>query len=137
VSELNIKFRFEPDKFQNKEHVKEYDCLVEANIWRSDGRIVQDERASHYLIILRVLQKPVFYWGEKHVIDSLLHKQRQIRLYKHFVSERSREACRRINDHIALLVAPTQRVWIQSHDLAAQMMKEASDFLVTNYVMTT
>ncbi len=137
VSELNARFRFEPVKNPLQERVKEYDCLVEANVWRTDGRIVQDERVVRPVIMLRALRDPVFYWGEKHVIDSLVHKHRQIRLYKFFDTERAREGCKKINDYIALLIAPNQRVWIQSHDLAARMMKEAADFLAVNYVMTS
>ena len=87
-------------------------------------------------MILRALRDPVFYWGQKHVINSLVHKHRQIRLYKTFDSSRAREACDKINEYIALLIAPTQHVWIKHHNLAMRMMVEASDFLVVNHVMT-
>lgn len=134
VAELDIRFRFELVKSAKYNSVKEYECLVESNVWCSDG-IITSNRASHSLIILRALKKPVFFWQEKHCLDSLLHKHRQIRLYKIFDTDMAQTECKKLNDYVALLVAPTQRVWIQSHNLAARMMKEASAFLVVNHVM--
>ena len=136
VSDLGVQFRFQPVRRPLQERVKEFDCIVEANVWRSDDRIVQDERMMRNVMILRALRDPVFYWGQKHVINSLVHKHRQIRLYKTFDSSRAREACDKINEYIALLIAPTQHVWIKHHNLAMRMMVEASDFLVVNHVMT-
>jgi hypothetical protein len=136
VAELEVQFRFEIVPRSKQERVKEYDCIIEANVWRTDGIIVPDARAWHSVTTLKALKEPVFFWKEKHVIDSLVHRQRQIRLYKTFDAERSRDGCRRINEYIALLIAPTQHIWIQGHNLAARMMKEASDFLAVNYVMT-
>lgn len=115
-----------------REATPEFDCVVEANIWRSDGRIIQDERGLWSVITLRALRNPVFYWGQKHVINSLVHKHRQIRLYKTFDSQRAREGCEKINEYIA----PTQHVWIKHHNLAERMMREASDFLTVNRVMS-
>lgn len=137
VAELGIQFRFHPLKFSRTDRAQEFDCIVEANVWRSDDRVVQDERMMRNVMILRALRDPVFYWGQKHVINSLVHKHRQIRLYKTFDSSRAREGCDKINEYIALLVAPTQHVWIKHHNLAERMMREASDFLTVNHVMTT
>ena len=77
----------------------------------------------------------IFYWERKHCIDSLLHKQNPLRLYKDFRQPAAKSACKKLNDRIAALIAPSQRIWIQHHNLAAAMMKSATEFCVAHYVM--
>lgn len=138
VKDLDVRFSFEPllmSKSSNSP--QEFDAKVEANVWCTDGVILRD-RVTHSAAHLRACKKyPVLFWEKKHCIDSLMHMQASLRVYKTFETSHAQDACQRLNDRLAMLIAPTQRVWIQSHNLAAELMKSAWEFIVAYHVMNS
>ena len=138
VEKLHPRFYFELLRATKKGgFLAEFDCRVEAMAWVSDGRIL-GYTIHHSIITMRALKTgSLLFWEKKHCIDSLLHRQKPMKIYKQFHQPAARAVCRKLNDRIAALIAPSQRVWINHHNLAAQMMTDANNFLVAHYVMTS
>src|SRR5512135_481935 len=132
VDDLKARFSFEPlrqAKF-GKPWAPEFDCIVEACVWDVCDRVMSFTHQKSVATMKATKHNPVFFWERKHCIDSMLHKQQPIKVYKTFGSRPAQLACRKLNDRIAALIAPHQRVWIQERNLAAEMMKSAWEYLI-------
>jgi len=136
VKKLEVKFWFNLIRQGKGSNVPlEFDAQVEANVWCTDGEIIS-KRMSRSVAYLRARKaRPILFWEKDHCIDSLMHRQASLNVYQTFNSKPAQAACKKLNDRIAILIAPTQRVWIQSHNLAAELMKSAHEYLVAYGVM--
>jgi hypothetical protein len=139
VKALHARSHFEPlrsMKSSARFQVVEFDCRVEALAMVTDWRVL-GYTIDHSVITMRAFKADaILYWEKKHCIDSLLHRQKEMKLYKNLSLPAAKAACKKLNDRIAALIGPSQRAWIQYHNLAAVMMKDAHDFLVAHQVMT-
>lgn len=139
VEQLDLKFTFELLR-TTKKGVKgptDYMCVVESKVYCSNGDIL-DKTTPFDLMTLRVLKSSsMLFWEEKHCIDTLAHKQPPMRVFRTFNLPAAKAACRKINDHIATLVAGHQRIWIREANVAADFMVAAHRFIEVNSVMTS
>jgi hypothetical protein len=108
---------------------------VEARVWCTDG-LIADHTTDHSLTHMRMSKnKTVLFWGREHQIDSKIHMQKPMKLYKSMKLKEAKVVCKKLNDRIAMLIAPTQRVWVHYHNLAAQFMEAANEYTVAYSVM--
>ncbi len=147
VKELKVKFMFEEIQKSsrapfgkpgwNYKHAT-FNCIVESQIWSTDGRVDPYKRVRHSLSHMRNhSQGPFLFWTRDHCIDSLIHEQGEIRVYRNFGLKEARAACKFVNERIAILIAPPQKVWIQEANLAEKMMEAAWEYIVAYDVMAS
>ena len=139
VKQLELKFTFELLRSTriSGSGPADYMCVVESNVYCSDGEVL-DKTTPFDMMTMRALKRcPLLFWEERHCIDTLIHKQPPIKVFKTFGSKAAKRACRKINDHIATLVAGHQRIWIREANVAADFMTAAHRFVEVNSVMTS
>jgi hypothetical protein len=136
---LEISFSFEPlaHPVRIGARVQEFDAKVSSRVWCTDGTILPRFHQRTVARMRALAGGPIFYWDREHCIDSQMDLKTPVRVYKNFSSRDAKKACKIINDRIAALIAPSQRVWIQHSNLARDLMVSASEFLVAFYVMST
>ena len=146
VKSLDVKFLFDPMGNTSRKPFgkpgwnschQTFNCIVEARIWSTDNE-VSLQRVRHSLAHMRNDSRgPHLFWDPSHCIDSLINEQRELKIYKNFGLKEARAACRFVNERIAMLIAPPQKVWIQEANLAIKMMEAAWEFIVTHDVMAS
>jgi len=136
IQNLGVRFRFEP-RAKHRGRPQEHKVLVEAQVIGSDD-VIMAKRHTWSVAYLKVCTKSsYFFWEQHQCVNSLIHKHRQVRLYKILNGEPAMDSLHRIGDRLVSLIAPNYYRGREAMRLTERLFREANDYLVAFGVMSS